>query len=34
MAADSLVQKGIGPLGLTPSEVILEARYLINVKSS
>jgi len=30
MAADSLVSKGIGPLGLTPSETILEMRSLLN----
>jgi hydroxyethylthiazole kinase-like uncharacterized protein yjeF len=29
-AADSLVQKGIGPIGLTPSETILEMRCLLN----
>ena len=29
-AADSLVAKGIGPLGLTPSETILEMRRLLN----
>lgn len=29
-AADSLVTKGIGPLGLTPSETILEMRRLLN----
>jgi hydroxyethylthiazole kinase-like uncharacterized protein yjeF len=29
-AADSLVSKGIGPIGLTPSEVILEMRSLLN----
>jgi hypothetical protein len=29
-AADSLVQKGIGPIGLTPSETILEMRSLLN----
>lgn len=29
-AADSLVSKGIGPIGLTPSETILEMRALIN----
>lgn len=33
MAADQLVEKGIGPNGLTPSEVILEARSLINIKN-
>jgi hydroxyethylthiazole kinase-like uncharacterized protein yjeF len=29
-AADSLVAKDIGPIGLTPSEVILEMRSLLN----
>jgi NAD(P)H-hydrate repair Nnr-like enzyme with NAD(P)H-hydrate dehydratase domain len=29
-AADSLVQRGIGPIGLTPSETILEMRSLLN----
>lgn len=29
-AADSLVSKGVGPIGLTPSEVILEMRSLLN----
>jgi len=29
-AADSLVQKGVGPIGLTPSETILEMRNLLN----
>ena len=29
-AADSLVAKGIGPIGLTPSETILEMRSLLN----
>jgi hydroxyethylthiazole kinase-like uncharacterized protein yjeF len=29
-AADSLVQKGTGPIGLTPSETILEMRALLN----
>jgi NAD(P)H-hydrate repair Nnr-like enzyme with NAD(P)H-hydrate dehydratase domain len=29
-AADSLVHKGIGPIGLTPSETILEMRCLLN----
>ncbi len=29
-AADALVEKGIGPIGLTASEVALEARYTIN----
>jgi hydroxyethylthiazole kinase-like uncharacterized protein yjeF len=30
LAADSLVSKGIGPIGLTPSETILEMRSLLN----
>ncbi|WP_353431722.1 NAD(P)H-hydrate dehydratase [Polynucleobacter sp. MWH-UH23A] len=30
LAADSLVQKGTGPIGLTPSETILEMRTLLN----
>jgi len=29
-AADSLVHKGVGPIGLTPSETILEMRALLN----
>ena len=29
-AADSLVSKGVGPIGLTPSEIILEMRSLLN----
>ena len=29
-AADSLVTKGVGPIGLTPSETILEMRALLN----
>ena len=29
-AADSLVQKGVGPIGLTPSETVLEMRSLLN----
>ncbi|HAT39312.1 NAD(P)H-hydrate dehydratase [Polynucleobacter necessarius] len=29
-AADNLVKKGIGPIGLTPSETILEMRSLLN----
>ena len=29
-AADSLVNKGVGPIGLTPSETILEMRSLLN----
>ncbi len=31
-AADSLLNQGIGPIGLTPSEVIKEIRNLINIK--
>jgi hydroxyethylthiazole kinase-like uncharacterized protein yjeF len=31
-AADSLLNQGIGPIGLTPSEVINEIRNLINIK--
>ena len=31
-AADSLLNQGIGPIGLTPSEVINEIRSLINIK--
>jgi hydroxyethylthiazole kinase-like uncharacterized protein yjeF len=31
-AADSLLNQGIGPIGLTPSEVIKEIRHLINIK--
>jgi NAD(P)H-hydrate repair Nnr-like enzyme with NAD(P)H-hydrate dehydratase domain len=31
-AADSLLNQGVGPLGLTPSEVINEIRNLINIK--
>ena len=30
LAADSLVSKGVGPIGLTPSEIILEMRSLLN----
>ena len=30
MAADTLVSKGTGPIGLTPSETILEMRSLLN----
>ena len=29
-AADSLVAEGVGPIGLTPSETILEMRSLLN----
>lgn len=29
-AADSLVSKGVGPIGLTPSETIIEMRSLLN----
>ena len=29
-AADSLVAKQVGPIGLTPTEVILEMRSLLN----
>jgi hydroxyethylthiazole kinase-like uncharacterized protein yjeF len=31
-AADSLLSQGLGPIGLTPSEVIKEIRHLINLK--
>ena len=31
-AADFLVNKGVGPIGLTPSELIFELRELINIK--
>jgi hydroxyethylthiazole kinase-like uncharacterized protein yjeF len=31
-AADSLLNQGVGPIGLTPSEVIKEIRNLINIK--
>ena len=30
LAADTLVQSGVGPIGLTPSETILEMRKLLN----
>jgi hydroxyethylthiazole kinase-like uncharacterized protein yjeF len=30
LAADKLVEKGVGPIGLTPSETILEMRTLLN----
>ena len=30
LAADSMVRKGVGPIGLSPSEVILEMRSLLN----
>ena len=30
LAADNLVSKGVGPIGLTPSETILEMRSLLN----
>ena len=30
LAADGLVSKGVGPIGLTPSETILEMRSLLN----
>jgi len=30
LAADTLVTKGVGPIGLTPSETILEMRSLLN----
>jgi ADP-dependent NAD(P)H-hydrate dehydratase / NAD(P)H-hydrate epimerase len=33
-AADALVQKGIGPIGLTASEVALEARNVLNALNS
>jgi hypothetical protein len=29
-AADALVKNGIGPAGLTASEVAIEARHIIN----
>jgi len=32
VAADSLLNQGIGPIGMTPSEVIKEIRKLINIK--
>lgn len=31
-AADTLVDQGVGPIGLTPSEVIHQVRSLINFK--
>jgi hydroxyethylthiazole kinase-like uncharacterized protein yjeF len=31
-AADILRDKGVGPIGLTPSELVLEIRNLINIK--
>jgi hydroxyethylthiazole kinase-like uncharacterized protein yjeF len=31
-AADALLNQGIGPIGLTPSEVIIEIRNLINIQ--
>ncbi len=31
-AADNLLNQGVGPIGMTPSEVILEVRNLINIK--
>ena len=31
-AADHLLNQGVGPIGLTPSEVLLEVRNLINIK--
>jgi NAD(P)H-hydrate repair Nnr-like enzyme with NAD(P)H-hydrate dehydratase domain len=31
-AADQLVNQGVGPIGLTPMEVILKLRDLINIK--
>lgn len=31
-AADNLLNQGVGPIGLTPSEVLLEVRNLINIK--
>ena len=33
-AADALVEKGVGPAGLTASEVAIEARHIINQLSS
>jgi ADP-dependent NAD(P)H-hydrate dehydratase / NAD(P)H-hydrate epimerase len=33
-AADALVEKGVGPIGLTASEVALEARNVLNVLNS
>lgn len=32
MAADMLVNQGVGPIGLTPTELILKVRDLINIK--
>ncbi|SNC72587.1 NAD(P)H-hydrate dehydratase [Polynucleobacter victoriensis] len=32
VAADNLLNQGVGPIGLTPSEVLLEVRNLINIK--
>jgi NAD(P)H-hydrate repair Nnr-like enzyme with NAD(P)H-hydrate dehydratase domain len=29
-AADALVSQGLGPVGLTASEVVMEARHLLN----
>jgi NAD(P)H-hydrate repair Nnr-like enzyme with NAD(P)H-hydrate dehydratase domain len=31
-AGERLVTRGIGPIGLTPSELLLEIRNLINIK--
>ena len=31
-AADNLLNQGVGPIGMTPSEVLLEVRNLINIK--
>jgi NAD(P)H-hydrate repair Nnr-like enzyme with NAD(P)H-hydrate dehydratase domain len=31
-AADALVNQGVGPIGLTPSEIIHQIRDLINFK--
>ncbi len=31
-AADNLLNQGVGPIGLTPSEVLFEVRNLINIK--
>lgn len=33
-AADSLVEKGIGPVGLTASEVLMEVRHILNQLNS
>jgi ADP-dependent NAD(P)H-hydrate dehydratase / NAD(P)H-hydrate epimerase len=33
-AADALLKKGIGPIGMTASEVALEARYVLNALNS